>query len=141
MKYEVFYFTRTGVSKRVAEKIGELLLCEPIEITDDMDWSGASGFLKGGYYASRKKSVQIKLSKPSEGKDILVVVTPLWAGKIAPAIDAFLKKQDLKKVHLVVTSSGSTLKERQGYCSITDIVKNRNDEAECIQTLVSKLTE
>ncbi|WP_324825321.1 flavodoxin family protein [Sinanaerobacter sp. ZZT-01] len=139
MKYKVFYFTRTGTSKRVAEKISQKLSCDSIEITDDMDWSGKTGFVKGGYYAMKKKAVKIQIHGSLEDAEECIVVTPLWADRVAPAIDTFLKTQKLDKVHLVVTSNGSTLKERSGYQSITEIVKKNKDEDACIQNLTEAL--
>ena len=50
---------------------------------------------------------------------------PLWTGRPAPAISTFLKTRKLEKIHLVVTSGGSILKERSGNKSVSDIVKSK----------------
>lgn len=137
MNYKVVYFTRTGTSKRVAEKIAKKLSCETIEITDNMNWKGVLGFIKGGYYGSTNKDVQIEVHGKLEASDELIVVTPLWAGGAAPAIRTFLKGKQLDKTHLVVTSNGSTIKNPSGYKSVTDVVKSKNNEDESL----NKLTE
>lgn len=139
MNYKVVYFTRTGTSKRVAEKIANKLSCDIIQITDDKNWNGIIGFIKGGYYASKNKDVDIKTSKKIEMFDELVVVSPLWAGGVVPAITVLLKSTPIDKVNLVITSSGSTIKNRSGYKSVSDIVKNRNNEDEMIDNLVATL--
>lgn len=139
MNYKVVYFTRTGTSKRIAEKIANKLSCETIEITDDMNWKGIIGFLKGGYYASKNKDVDIKLSKKIETFDELVVVSPLWAGDVVPAIKVFLKSTPIDKVNLVITSNGSIIKNHSGYKSVSDIVKSRNNEDATIGNLVNSL--
>jgi len=59
MNYKVVYFTRTGNSKRVAEKIANKLSCETIQITDNINWKGILGFLKGGYYSSKNRNVGV----------------------------------------------------------------------------------
>ncbi len=59
-----------------------------------------------------------------------------WCG---PAARAFLKTIPLDKVHLVVTSNGSHLKNRSGYQSISDIAKNNKDEDLVIGVLVGSL--
>ena len=139
MNYKVVYFTRTGTGKRIADKIGNKLSCEAIKITDNMNWNGILGFLKGGYYASKNKEVEIKIHKNLDESDELIVVTPLWAGGAAPAIRTFLKTTTLDKVHLVVTSNGSIIKNRTGFKSVSDIVKRNNNEDIIIDNLVNSL--
>lgn len=107
MKNIVLFFSRTGISKRVAEKISIALGTKPIEITDDKNWNGILGFIKGGYYATKGKSVNIKVNGDVGDADRYIVVSPLWAGKPAPAISQFLKQVPLNKVHLVITCNGS----------------------------------
>ncbi|MGH4051157.1 MAG: flavodoxin family protein [Clostridium sp.] len=139
MKYKVVYFTRSGNSKRVAEKIAIKLSCELIEITDNMNWKGILGFIKGGYYASRNKVVDIKVNGDLTNTDELIVVSPMWAGTVAPSINTFFKTTTLTKVHLVVTSGGSALKSRSGFKSVSDIIKNKKNEDAIINDLVNRL--
>jgi len=139
VNYKVIYFTRTGNSGRAAEKIANALSLEAIEITDNMNWKGIFGFLKGGYYASTNRDVKINIPKNLDAADELIVVTPLWAGKVAPAIHTFLKTKSLEKVHLVVTSGGSILKDRSGYKSVNDIVKSKNNEESILSDLINNL--
>lgn len=137
--YKVVYFTRTGTSKRVAEKISNKLSCEAIQITDGMNWKGILGFLKGGYYASRNKSVHIKINGNLDSGDELIVVTPLWAGRVVPSINTFLKTNSLQNIHLVVTSNGSNIKNSSGFKSVSSIVKSKNNEDVTINNLVNNL--
>ncbi len=139
MNYKVVYFTKTGNSKRVAEKIGNKLSCEVVEIKDNKNWKGILGFLKGGYYASAKKDVEIKIPENLDDADELIVVSPLWAGGVAPAIKSFLKTTKLSNVHLVVTSTDSMVKERSGFKSVSDIIKKNNNEDIVIDNLVNSL--
>ncbi|MBU3182340.1 flavodoxin family protein [Clostridium psychrophilum] len=140
MNYKVVYFTRTGNSKRVAEKIANELSCDTIQITDDMNWKGILGFIKGGYYASKNKHVDIEIHGNLNIADEFIVVTPLWAGREVPAIKTFLKTIALDKIYLVVTSSGSNIKDRSGFKSVSDIVKNKKNEDAIIDNLVSSLS-
>lgn len=140
MNYKVVYFTRTGNSRRVAEKIAKALSTEAIEITDNMNWQGVFGFIKGGFYASKNREVVIQVPENINGAEELIVVTPLWANKVTPAIHTFLKAQSLEKIHLVVTSGGSVLVDRSGYKSISDIVKRNNNEEEVISNLINSLS-
>lgn len=139
MKYKVVYFTRTNNSRRVAEKIAEKLSCEIIEVTDGINWKGPWGYIKGGFYSSANRDVSIKLSKELGDYDELIVVSPLWAGKIPPATRILLNGLVNNKVHLVITSLGSGLKNRQGYKSVSDITRNDKNEEDVIRSLIDKL--
>jgi flavodoxin len=139
VNYKVIYFTRTGNSRRVAEKIANKLSLEALEIRDNMNWKGISGFIKGGYYASKNKNVEIKIPENLDDSEELIVVTPLWVGKVAPAINTFLKTKALEKIHLVVTSGSTKIKDRSGYKSVCDIVKSENNEDAVISNFVNTL--
>jgi hypothetical protein len=139
VKYKVVYFTRTNYSKKVAEKIANKLSCEVIQITDNKNWKGFLGFMKAGFYSSINKPVEIEILGNIKAADETIVVAPLWAGGLAPAARALLKTIPLDKVHLVVTSDGSQLKNRSGYQSVSDIAKNNKNEDQVIDALVSRL--
>ncbi len=141
MKIKVVYFTRTGNSKRIAEKISEKLLCDAIELKDTMNWKGVFGFIKGGYYAVKKKAVSINTSKELGEFDALIIVSPLWADGIVPAVRGLLATTELEKVSLVVSSSGSIVKERAGYHAVYDIVEMKKNEDEVIDKLVADFKE
>ncbi len=139
MNYKVIYFTRTGNSERIANKIAEKLGCEIIQITDNKSWKGPIGFIKGGFYVTAKRNVEITIDNTVEKDDELVVISPLWANGVTPAIKRFLESVPHENVHLVISSDGSTLKDRLGYMSVTDIVKNQNNEDEAIEALVADI--
>ena len=148
MSYKVVYFSRSGVSKRVAEKIAKKLSCSSIEITDNMNWKGIIGFLKGGYYAARNKDVEIKINGSIVESDEIILITPLWAGGPAPAIRTLLKNIPSEKVHLVVTADGSNVEKsiakyenkHSKFKSVYGIVKSRNNEEQVIEELIATST-
>jgi len=139
MSYKVVYFTRTGISRRVAEKIARGLDCETVEMKDDMNWNGIFGFIKGGYYAAKDKPVTMRLEKEVEPGDQVVLVSPLWAGGLAPAAREFLKGFPKEQVHLVVTSGGNTINKTAGYQSVTNVIKNLKNEEEVLEELMGRL--
>ncbi|MGO1580311.1 MAG: flavodoxin family protein [Peptoniphilaceae bacterium] len=139
MIYKVCYFTRTENSKRIAEKIANKLSCQLIEVKDNMDWSGVSGFAKGGLYASRDKDVEISLSQDLGSYDELIIVSPLWAAKVAPAIRMLLKEVPKEKVHLVISAKSTRLMNKEGYKSILEILGKNNNEDELIDDFVKRL--
>ncbi|HZK09679.1 MAG TPA: hypothetical protein VFD08_01290 [Clostridia bacterium] len=139
MKYKVVYFTRTGNSRRVAKKISSRLSCEMIEIRDNKSWKGPIGYVRGGFYSFADRGVDISLSKKLGDYDELIVVSSLWAGKIAPTTRKFLKEVPDKKVHLLVTSMGTILKKRPAYKSVSDIVDKKENEDQVITSLLGSL--
>jgi len=139
MKYSVVYFTRTNNSKRVAEKIAAKLACPVVCFTDHKNWSGLFGYIKAGFYSTVNKEVEIELLGDTGQPDAFVVVTPLWAGGIAPAGRAFLNTVPRNKVHLVVTSLGSQTDDRDGYLSVHDVIDQQGNEDEVIGDLIQSL--
>lgn len=139
MNYKVVYYTRTNNCKRIAEAISKKLSCNVAQIFDNNNWQGISGFIKAGYYSSTNKEVEIKIQGNLEGVDEYIVVTPLWAGGIAPQTKEFLKTIPNENVHLVVSSLGNHVKNRSGYKSVSDITKQEKNEELIINQLVSQL--
>lgn len=62
MNLKIVYFTRTGTSKRVAEKITKLLSCGIVQIEDNINWKGFFGYLKAGFYSSTNRNVAIEIN-------------------------------------------------------------------------------
>jgi len=111
MNNKVLYFSRSGNSKRIAEKTAQKLGCETVEITDDVSWKGIFGFIKGGYYSINQKitGVSVENDYNVADADNIVLVVPLWAGNTAPAGYSFLLKEmkNIKKLHMVICNDGS----------------------------------
>ncbi len=109
MKTLVAYYSRTGHTKFISEKISQLLDAELCAITDKKNRDGRLGFIGGGSDAMREKLTDIEVSKSIEEYDLVVIGSPVWAGKIAPAIRKFIVTNDFKEkdVALFVTLDGN----------------------------------
>lgn len=139
MNYQVVYFSRSGNSKRVAEKVAQQLGVPLIQIDDHKWWEGPIGYIRAGFYATVDKKVKITLSKPLQDDTLCIVVSPLWAGDTAPAVRAFFKLFPKEKSHLIVTSIGSTISKRENYISVTDVVKRNENEDEVIHHFIKEI--
>lgn len=108
MKTIVVYFSRTGNTRFVAEKIAENLGAEICEVVDKKNRKGKFGFLKGGYESIRKKLTEIRVSKKVDNYDFVIIGSPVWANGITPAIRTFIHQNDLsnKKIACFVTLKG-----------------------------------
>ena len=83
MEPRVLYFTRSGNSERIARKIADLANCGVSRIADDKKWGGIIGFLRGGFYASNKKTTNAQITPEARLSDFsrIVIVGPGMGGK------------------------------------------------------------
>ncbi|MCB2214385.1 hypothetical protein KQH50_03200 [bacterium] len=139
-KFGVVYYTRTNNSKRVAEKISNRLSCDLIQITDPINWKGFIGYIKAGFYSMTNRHVDIEVHGDLDDFDEIIVVGPLWAGGIAPALRTFFANVPREKVHLVVTSIDTPVEDRAGYLSVHDVRSKLGNEDAVIDDLVESLT-
>ena len=110
MPRKVYYYTRTGNCKKVARDYVDEDNGYLIQITDipEDNYQGIWGFIKGGFDAVRGKEVSYRTvgDKYIEENEI-VLVTPIWAGKIPPAFNSFLSEESFTpemKVYVVTVS-------------------------------------
>ena len=118
---QVYYFTRTGRSKKVAEELAERYETKAQEIADDVNWQRAMGYLKAGYESFKKETRPARYNKPTADEE-LILVFPVWAGTFPPAVRSFLEREGRTKVICMPTSIGSKLKDRDGFVKVIDLV-------------------
>jgi len=110
LKALVVYYTRTGNTKSVAEKVAGELEAEIEEVVDKKKRSGVFGFLSGGKDATVGSKTEIAETSKNPGDfDLIVVGSPVWSSSPTPAIRTYLAKHDLagKKVAAFYTSEGT----------------------------------
>ena len=106
MKSLVVYYSRTGKTKFVAEKIAGELGSDIEEIVDLKNREGKMGWMSATRDASSEKETQIAPpAKNPVDYDLVIIGSPVWAFNPAPAIRTYLKNNDLrrKKVALFFT--------------------------------------
>jgi flavodoxin len=107
MSTNIIYFTRSGKTKSIADELGSQLKANIYEVTDDKNWQGIFGYIKGGFYASSNKQVKINIDAKAFDADKLIILTPLWAGGPTPAIRTLLKEHSHRDITVVFTNDGS----------------------------------
>ena len=91
MKTLIVYYSRTNVTKGIAEKLQKELDCDIEEITDDGKYNGKLGFLKGGMNASMGRSSDINpITKNPADYDLVIIGTPVWASNMAAPVFTYL---------------------------------------------------
>ncbi len=104
----VVYYSRTGKTRLVAEKLAALLAADIEEILEAKDRGGAMGFMGGVKDALFKKSAELTSTHGLEGKTTVVIGMPVWAGHVPPAVRSYIAEADLagKKVFGFCTHDG-----------------------------------
>lgn len=106
----VAYYSRTGNTKKVAERLAELLECDIEQIIDKKNRKGIIGYIKSGRDSLLKKTTDIVESKVDFSQyDTIILATPVWASNMPPAIRTYIQKygNNFNKVAFVYTQMGS----------------------------------
>jgi len=115
MKALVVYYSRTGTTRTVGEAIAKELKSDSDEIIDLKKRTGLRPirWLIAGSDAQRGKLTKIKTKKKPESYDVILVGTPNWGGKMAPAVRTYLVNHDFggKKVGFFCTAGGKGFKK------------------------------
>ena len=108
------YYSRTGNTKQAMTEIAEALDCELLEVQDKTNRSGAIGALRCGLDAMRKKTrplTRVGASRALSDYELIVIGTPIWAGRCSSVIRALLKRRgfEMTNVAYVITHKSEKL--------------------------------
>ena len=112
MKSLVVYYTRGGNTRFVAETIVAEIGADLEEVVDLKKRSGILGYLRGGRDASQGRETEISPTvKSPTAYELIILGSPIWAGKPAPAINTYINKNDLsgKKVAVFFSQGGKKI--------------------------------
>ena len=110
MKALIVFYSRTGVTRKVAETLAAGLDADIEEIADHNSWSGKIGFIKAGRAAMSKKLTSIDQPRYSPADyDTIILGAPVWAGKMPPALRTYIRQVPLegKEIALFATMKGN----------------------------------
>jgi len=139
MKVLVVYYSRTGKTRFVAEKVAAELEADIEEVVDLKSRGGRFGFLKAGYDATRGNETEIgETQKSPSDFELIVVGTPVWNSRPSSAIITYLKRNDFagKKVAVFCTNEG--MGEEKAVDRIKALISNGDIVGELV---VSKVFE
>jgi len=147
----IIYFTRTGNAERIAKKINEAVQGDMIQLKDNRKWKGFFGFMNGGRHAAKFKHVMTHIEPDVDTSqyDSIIVVTPMWAGNMAPATYSYLKDRPelVGKTRLVIQSAGTdaiaSKKKYEDYLGkfikIYSIARSKKEEDSIIEQLLNDI--
>ena len=116
-KVLVSYFSASGVTKGVAEKVatainGVLFEIEPVEkyTDEDLDWTNKNSRSSIEMNENIKPEILNKV-KNLEDYDTVCLAFPIWWYKEPTIIDKFIEENDMsdKTIYVFVTSGSSTI--------------------------------
>ena len=104
------YYSRTGHTRRAMEEVADALGAEVTAITDDRDRNGWRGYIRCGMDAmktSTRPLLPFQTEKPLNEYRLVIIGSPVWAGRCASPIRALLKRRglEMENVAYVVTRS------------------------------------
>ncbi len=114
MNILVAYYSRTGTTSRVARELATSLGADIGEIQDTANRSGPIGYLRSGFQAvSNKQAVIRPFGHSCAGYDIVVIGTPVWAGRMSSPARAFMLKygSQIRSAALFCTMGSSGAKK------------------------------
>lgn len=112
MRSIVVFYSRSGNTARVAGTLAENLGAEVFEISCSRYGKGAMGYLRAGYDSMSDYLPPIATAPGALAPtDLLVVAGPVWGGRPAAPLRAFLKRHPRLPLHVaaVLTHGGSAL--------------------------------
>ena len=109
MKTLIVYYSRTGITRKIANKIQKELDCDIEEITDNDSYKGKIGYMKGGMNASMGRTSKINpITKNPKDYDLVIIGTPVWASNMATPVYTYILKykDDFKDIASFCTCIG-----------------------------------
>lgn len=134
MKKLVVYYSYTGNTKKIAEKVKDKLNCDILELEPENAFSDDYDEVVEEYQNNSidNKEVPIKtISVNLDEYDEIIIGTPVWWYTISPVVVTFLKKYDLsgKKIYPFATNVGwlgKTFKDFSKLCPNSEVDDGMN---------------
>lgn len=101
----IVYYSLTGNTKHAAEVLAEQIEAILVRLEDETSRRGPFGFLKSGLQARLERSARLTGDpwQRIEACEPVYLMTPLWASRSTPAMNAFIGNADFagKSVRIV----------------------------------------
>ena len=123
MSILVVYYSRSGMTKKIAQAIAEKLGADQEEIISLEERKGLTGYLKSGQEAAQKKLAKIKPPEKKVGDyDLVIVGTPVWVGTMSSPVRTYLNS-NLGRFRTVAffTTQGS-IKDQKVFKELTEVL-------------------
>lgn len=110
------YYSRTGNTRKAMEEVAQALGAELVELRDGVDRSGWGGWLRCGVDATKKtvKPVKFQSRFPLMDYRMVIVGSPVWAGRCSSVVRSFLKQHggELRNAAYLLTRGSENKSEK-----------------------------
>jgi flavodoxin len=138
-KVLIIYYSRTGNTRFVAEKIAGKLKADIEEVIDRKNRRGTIGWIRAGMDATRRKETEIEETKHSPLEyDLVVLGSPVWNKKIPPAMRTYINKNDLSKKKIAFFNTNYSDDTINTFSVMSELAKNQNLIAQLVVSKVQK---
>lgn len=106
----VAYYSRTDITKKLAEEIASRLNADTEEIISKVNYNGKIGYARAGKDGMTAKIIEIgDLKYNPSNYDVVYLGVPVWAGKAANPLISYIKQNEGKfnNVKFFVTAGSS----------------------------------
>ena len=106
----VTYYSLTGNTAKVAVDLAARLRADVMPLRELAQRRGMLGYLRAAIDSLRERPAAIEPPAKSAGDyDLIIVGTPIWAGRITPAVRAYLQtvRGATARVAFFITSGGT----------------------------------
>lgn len=110
MKSLVVYYSRSNITKKLAEEIARKTDSDIEEIKPKVNYHGKLGYARGGKHAIQEKIIDLETLQYDPGDyDLVYLGAPVWASKAANPLITYIKQNEGKftNVKFFITAGGS----------------------------------
>lgn len=134
----VVYYSRTGNTRFVANKIADHFGSDIEEIRDKRNRSGKFGFLRSGFEAIIGGKTEIEQCNLSPvDYDLVILGSPVWARNLPPAIRTFLKKYDLSNKKIALFNTNESDESQNNFETMKELAGKSDTVGELVVSKVS----
>jgi hypothetical protein len=101
----IIFYSKTGHVKLLAQKAAELLDADMEELIDHSRWTGIDGFFRRARRAIKRGTTELDATRyDPKNYNKIVVLSPIWASTITPAVRTYLKDHNtsIRELSLIV---------------------------------------
>ena len=88
----VAYYSRSGVTEGLARRLAGRLGADLDPVQPKATYAGAGGFRKGVWQSLFRSAPPVDFQKDPGGYDIVILGSPVWAGRLSPPMRSYLKR-------------------------------------------------
>jgi len=109
-KILILYYSRTGNTRMTCEALQKALNAQLIEVKDLTDRSGSWGGLTGMINTLFNMETGIEPEHPDlSSSSNIILASPLWAGKLAPAIRTLIARNKFDNKKVIIFTTGNAI--------------------------------